>query len=134
MTYRVHRDETGLIGKALIVWLVILALFLIVAFDGISIMFARYRVADLAGNAASAAAFDFKSSRDVEQACQVAVDFVASRDTVAKIPAAGCAIDRTTGDVTITVRKTATTFVAKRLSFTEDLTHQEATETVASPI
>jgi uncharacterized membrane protein len=134
MTNRLHRDQTGLIGKALVVWLVILAVFLLVGFDAVSIVFAKYRVADVAGNAASEAAYNYKTGGDIEKACQAAVDYVAAHDASAKIPQAGCAIDKTTGDVTITVRKTANTLIAKRLSFTEDLTHVESTETVPAPI
>ena len=134
MTNRLHRDQTGLVGKVLVVWLVVLAVFLLVAFDGISILFSKYRVADLAGNAASEAAYDFHSDADVERACQAAVDYVASHDASARIPEAGCAIDKTTGDVTITVKKTANTLVAKRWSVTEPLTHLEDTETVPAPI
>ena len=134
MTNRFHRDQSGLVGKILVVWLLVLAIFLVVAFDGISILFSKYRVADLAGNAASEAAYDYKNGGDLQRACQAAVDYVASHDGSAKIPPAGCAIDKTTGDVTITVKKTANTLVAQRLSVTEDLTHLESTETVPAPI
>jgi uncharacterized membrane protein len=134
MTNRLHRDETGLLGKAMAVWLVILALFLLAAFDGISIVFSKYHVADLASNAAAEAASNFKSDGDVAGACQAAVDYVASQDKSAKVPSAGCTIDETTGDATITVKKTANTLVAKRLSFTEPLTHEESTETAPAPL
>jgi len=129
-----HRDQAGLVGKITVIWLVVLAIFLVVAFDAVSIAFSKYRVADLAGNAASDAAFDYKSSRKTDVACQVAVDYVESHDADARIPSGGCAIDQVSGDVTITVRKTATTLVAKRLSITEDLTRLESTETVTAPI
>jgi hypothetical protein len=134
MTNRLHREEAGLVGKVVVVWLLVLAVFLLVAFDSISILFSKYRVADLAGNAASEAAYTYKNTGDLQQACQAAVDYVASHDSSAKIPQAGCAIDKTSGDVTITVKKTANTLVAQRLSATEDLTHQESTETVPAPI
>jgi hypothetical protein len=134
MTNRLRRDESGLVGKIVVIWLLILAVFLVVAFDGVSIGFSRYRVADLAGNAASEAAYTYKNSGKVDVACQAAVDFVAKTDASAKIPTAGCAIDRTNGSATITVRKTANTLLAKHFSFTRDFTHVQSTETVSAPI
>lgn len=131
---RLRTDETGLMGKITVVWLLIAALFVVAAFDGIAIAFTKYRVEDLAGNAASAAAIDYKQNRKAPDACVVAETYVAEHDIEAKIPQAGCVIDPATGVATITVRKGANTLVAQRLSFTRDLTHLESTESVDPPI
>jgi hypothetical protein len=132
-TNRLHRDQTGLVGRIAFVWLVIAVLVVVAGFDAIAIGFTKYRVEDLAGNAASAAAISFKNNGKGDQACQIAVDYVAEHDDEAKIPTAGCAIDPS-GVVTITVRKVASTLVAQRLSFTRDYTHLESTESVNPPI
>jgi hypothetical protein len=132
-TNRVHRDQTGLVGKIAVVWLIILALFMVAAFDGIAIAFTKFRVQDLAGNAASVAARSFKDSGKATEACAAALAYVTDHDAEAKVPQDGCAID-TRGTATITVRKNAKTLVAQRVSFTEDLTHLEATESVDAPI
>jgi hypothetical protein len=132
-TNRLHRDQTGLVGKIAFVWLVIAVLIVVAGFDAIAIAFTKYRVQDLAGNAASAAAISFRNNGRADQACQIAVDYVAEHDDEAKIPTSGCAIDQS-GVVTITVRKVASTLVAQRLSFTDDYTHLESTESVNPPI
>ncbi len=131
---RLHRDQTGLVGKIAVVWLLIAALVAVAGFDAIAIAVTKYRVDDLAANAASAAAFTFKNTGKTDQACQDAVDYVAQHDEKAKIPTAGCAIDVKSGAATITVRKVAGTLVAQRLSFTQDYTHLESTESVNAPI
>jgi hypothetical protein len=133
-TQRLHHDQTGLVGKIAVVWLLIGALFLVAAFDGIAIGFTKYRVADLAGNGASEAAIQYKSSGKAAQACAAAIAYVTDHDEEAHVPTDGCVIDPATGVATLTVRKVANTLVAKRLSFTQDLTHLESTESVEPPI
>jgi hypothetical protein len=132
-TDRVHRDQTGLVGKIAVVWLLFLALFVVVGFDGIAIAFTKFRVEDLAGNAASVAARSFKDTGKAPEACAAALAYVADHDKEAKVPQDGCVI-QTDGAATITVRKDAKTLMAQRLSFTEDLTHLEGTESVEAPI
>jgi hypothetical protein len=130
---RVHRDQTGLVGKIAVIWLLILAVFVVAAFDGIAIAFTKYRVEDLAGNAASVAATSFKDSGKAQEACAAAIAYVTDHDEQAKVPQDGCMIDAN-GTATITVRKNAKTLLAQRLSFTEDLTHLESTDSVNAPI
>jgi hypothetical protein len=132
-TDRIHSDQAGLVGKIAVIWLLILALFVVAAFDGIAIAFTKYRVEDLAGNAASVAANSFKDSGKVQEACAAAVAYVTDHDEEAKVPQDGCMIQEN-GTATITVRKNAKTLLAQRLSFTEDLTHLESTDSVNAPI
>lgn len=132
-TERVHRDQTGLVGKIAVVWLLFIALVLVVGFDAIAIAFTKFRVEDLAGNAASVAARSYKDTGKVPEACGVALAYVTDHDTEAKIPQDGCAIQGD-GTVTITVRKDAKTLLAQRLSFTEHLTHLESAESAGAPI
>ncbi|MEO8293023.1 MAG: hypothetical protein ABI635_07760 [Actinomycetota bacterium] len=130
---RVQRDQAGLVGKIAVVWLLIIALFVVAAFDGIAIVFTKYRVADLAGNAASEAASTFKDSGKAQVACAAAVAYVTDHDAEAKVPLGGCVI-YTDGTATITVRRDAKTLLAERLSITEDLTHLESTGNASAPI
>ena len=134
MTNRIHRDQAGLVGKIAVVWILFAVLLVVAGFDAISIAFTKYRVEDLAANAASSAAFAYKNGGKIDEACQTAVAYVAEHDEKAKIPTGGCAIDSKTGVASITVRKSASTFVAERLSFTEEYTHLESTESVEPPL
>ena len=130
----IHRDQTGFVGKIAVVWLLIGVLLIVGGFDGVAIVFTKYRVEDLAGNAASEVAIRYKASGKGAEACQAAVTYVAERDAEAHIPAEGCKIDAGTGVATVTVRKVAGTLVAQRLSFTKEYTRVESTESVEPPI
>lgn len=131
---RLHRDQTGMVGKIAFVWILICAVFIVSAFDGIAIAFTKYHVEDLAGNAASVAAMNYKGSGKVTDACDAATAYVTDHDKEAHIPTDGCAIDPETGVATVTVRKVANTLVAQRLSFTRDFTHAESSQSVEPPI
>jgi hypothetical protein len=124
-------DERGLVGKALVITLLILAVLGVCALDAVSILSARYRTADAADRAAEETAYAYKQSHDLRGACQTAVETVEEANHTARIPKGGCVIDPGTGDVTITVRETASTIVAKRVDALEDLTKVVATSTAA---
>jgi hypothetical protein len=131
---RVHagaHDERGLVGKALVFTLLILAVLGVCALDGVSILSARYRTADAADRAAEETAYAYKQSHDLRGACQTAVETVEEANHSARIPKGGCVIDPATGDVRITVRETASTIVAKRVDALVDLTKVVATSTAA---
>ena len=132
---RLHREQTGLVGKIAVVWLLIGALFLLAAFDGIAIAFTTYRVEDLAGNAATVAAQSYKATeqgrrrlrrrhrlRDRTRQGRARPDRRMLRSTPTK------------GVATVTVRKVAGTIAAQHLSFTRDYTHIEATQTASPPL
>ena len=124
-------DERGLVGKALVITLLILAVLGVCVLDGVSILSARYRTADAADRAAEETAYAYKQSHDLRGACQTAVETVEEANHTARIPKGGCVIDPATGDVRITVRETASTIVAKRVDALEDLTKVVATSTAA---
>jgi hypothetical protein len=131
---RVHagaHDERGLVGKALVFTLLILAVLGVCALDGVSILSARYRTADAADRAAEETAYAYKQSHDLRGACLTAVETVEEANHSARIPKGGCVIDPATGDVRITVRETASTIVAKRVDALMDLTKVVATSTAA---
>ena len=58
------RGQSGAVGKILVVWLLIVAVFGVAAVDSASILFAKYHVTDVAGTAASTAAENYQSTHD----------------------------------------------------------------------
>jgi len=126
---RLHRDESGMVGKIIVIWLLLVALLGVVAIDTASIVFTKFRLSDTAQTAATAAAVSYQSAHSVQAACTAAAQSVAVADEHLKFPAGACKIDTSTGEVTIVLRKDANTIVAGRLSFTQDLTKVVQKET-----
>jgi hypothetical protein len=122
-------DQRGLIGKVVLIWLLLLALLGIAAVDTASIMFTRFRLDDAAATAASTAVATYRNGRDAVAACAAADATVQAADPDAARTKTWCKVDTSTGEVTITLRKTATTIVAGRLSFTKDLAKVTQQET-----
>jgi hypothetical protein len=118
----IHRDETGMVGKIIVIWLLLVALLGVVALDTGSIVFAKFRLSDLASNAATAGATSYRNTRDVTKACNAARDAIAGEQPDQKLGTGFCKINESTGEVIITLRKQAKTLLAGRLGFTEDLT------------
>lgn len=103
-------------GEIILGWLTKLTLVLsvlgLVAFDGISLVQARFQAADRAQQAAGAAARAYGSSPDVQKAYEAALlEVAASGDTIAPTEFA-IAPD---GAVTVTVRRTAPTLVVEKV-------------------
>jgi Flp pilus assembly protein TadG len=123
------RDERGLMGKIAILWLVLLALFVVAAIDTGSILYSRFKVADAADTASFEAATAYGQGQDSRVALQVATDKVAELLPDAHIPKDGVVINAETGEVTVTVVRKAWTLVAGRLGFTKHFTKVSATDT-----
>jgi hypothetical protein len=123
-------DETGLVGKIVMVWLLVVVLLGVAAVDATSILFTRFRLSDLAVEAANDASTALVQGTTPAEACALAADTVATTDPEARLAKDGCKVDTTTTTVTIKVRKTASTFVAGRVSFTEDFAKVTQVETV----
>ena len=134
LALRIHLDERGLVGKIAVVWVIILAVLAVFVLDGVAVLTAKYHVADAAGNAVSEAAFTYKQTLKVEDACAKAAETVASVDAEAHIPPNGCFVNTKNGSVTITVKRLTNTLLVKRLSFLADLAKASATETATAPI
>ena len=133
-TERIRRDEAGLVGKMLVVWLLLVALFGIAAVDTVSIAFTKLRTSDIASNAAADAANVWRDSKDKAKACEAAAASVAGEDPDAHIARAGCVINVQTGEATITVRKTASTMVADKVSFLQKFAKVESTESAGPTV
>ena len=69
---RVHREQSGLVGKIIVVWLVFVAVIGIFAIDAASVLFTKFRLSDAAATAASTAVSTYESERDVTAACNAA--------------------------------------------------------------
>ena len=116
------QGDAGFVGKLIVVWLLLLALLAVASVDTASIMFTRFHLDDLAATAANTAVATYRNDgRDVETSCAAAETSVRAADPNALMKGTWCRVDTTTGDVTITLRKTANTLVAARLSMTKDL-------------
>jgi hypothetical protein len=126
---RFGRGETGAVGWIIVIWLVVVGVIGVSAIDAASIAFTKFRLADVASSASTAAANNFNGTKNVDSACRAAVDSIAASDASAKLANKGCVVDVPAGTVTITVRKEAKTIIAGRLGFTKHFAKVTATET-----
>jgi Flp pilus assembly protein TadG len=127
------RDETGLIGKIAIVWLLVLALLGVGAIDAASIAFTTYKLSDVGTAAAAEGALIFKRTHDIRDTCDRVQQVVTKQDPAVKLTQAGCSVERPTGLVTVEIRKRASTLVAQRIPWTEKFAVVEVSETAGPP-
>jgi len=126
----IWRGQRGAVGTLIIVWIVVTAVIGVAVIDASSIFLTRFRLSDVASNAATQAANSYRSDPSVQVACQAAIQSIATDDPQAQMAKKnGCVVNPTTGQVTITVRKPAKTILAGRLSFTKHYAKVVATET-----
>src|SRR6476659_2966784 len=114
---RVHHEQAGMVGKIIGVWLLFVAVLGIFAIDTASVLFTKFRLSDAAATAASTAVSTYQNERAVTAACGAAELSVRQADPDATMGKRGCKVDTTSGDVTITLEKTATSIIAGRFSF-----------------
>ena len=120
---RLRHDESGMVGKIIVIWLLLVALLGVIVLDGASIMFTKFRLDDAAGLAASAAATSFRNGDTVATACAAARQAALDDDAGISFPAnttKWCRVNTQTGEFTVILRKEAQTILAGRLSFTKD--------------
>ena len=132
MKHRLH-DESGLVGKLIIVWVLVLAVLAVAAIDTASIAFTTYKLSDVGSQAASEGARTFEQTHDVRDACDRVARVVEKEDPMAKLTRRGCRIERPTGLVTVAVRKRANTIVAHRIPWTEKFAVVVVKETAGPP-
>ena len=114
---RPFRDDRGLVGKILLVWLLLLVVLVVGAIDAGSILLARSRAADLAEDASVSAAAAFAQSGDQEQAKLAALDTIADADEPVRLKS----IDVGRREVTVVLVVHADTLVVGRIPFLDDL-------------
>jgi hypothetical protein len=129
----VRRDEAGLIGKMIVVWLFILAILAVAAIDTASIAFTTYQLADVGASAASEGARVYERARNVRETCERVAQVVSRDEPTARLTRGGCSIEQPTGLVTVTIRRRANTLVAHRIPWTEEFATVVVTETAGPP-
>jgi uncharacterized membrane protein len=125
----IHDGETGMVGRLVVVWLLAVAVAGVAGIDTASILLTEFQLADTASTAASTAANSYRDSRSTTTACQAAATSVAQADADAKLTKRGCVVNTQTGQVTISIRRTAHTVVAGRFGLTKHFTHVTASDT-----
>ena len=111
------RDDRGLVGKILLVWLLLLAVLVVGAIDAGSILLARSRAADLAKDASVSAAEALRQNGDEEQAKLAALDTIADANEPVRLKS----IDVGRHEVTVVLVVHADTLVVGRIPFLDDL-------------
>jgi hypothetical protein len=111
------RDERGLVGKLLVLWLVVVVVLGLAAVDAGSILMLRVRTGDLADDAATAAADAFAETRDERVATLAALETIEASDGPARLRRIG--VRR--GEVTVAVTSRADTIVVGRIPLIDDL-------------
>ena len=129
----VPRDEAGLVGKMIVVWLLFLAVIAVAAIDAASIAFTTYKLSDVGTAAATEGALTFRGDHDVRATCERVARVVAAQEPSARVTRGGCSVERPTGLVTVKVRKLASTLLAHRIPWTEDFAPVTVTETAGPP-
>jgi hypothetical protein len=129
----VRRDEAGLVGKMIVIWLLILVILAVAAIDAASIAFTTYKLSDVGAAAASEGALVYKKGHDTRETCQQVAQVVSKEEPTAKVARGGCSIERPTGLVTVKIRKRANTLVAQRVPWTEKFVVVVVTETAGPP-
>jgi hypothetical protein len=117
-----HR-QAGMVGKALVVWLLIMAVLAVGIIDAVSIARTTLHASEVAAVAASDGAAAYQSGgRSAVRACEAVAAAIAAHDRSLKLGRNGCTVDEVNGRVTVTIKTVATTFLAGRLGPTEQYT------------
>ena len=111
------------------VWLLVVATLGVAALDAASIVFARFRLSDVASVAAAAGADAYKNLRDAQLPATCVREPFWTGSPARTIGKTFCEVDRKTGWVTVTLKEEAGTVIAGRLSFTREFTKISVTET-----
>jgi Flp pilus assembly protein TadG len=111
-------DQRGLIGRFLIVVLLLIVLGALAVAEGGAILLGRFRVDDIAEAAATEGASVLARTGSSERARQAALDEVHRIDPEARLTSFRFGPQ---GEVRVTVRKQASTFLVDRIGFLEHL-------------
>jgi Flp pilus assembly protein TadG len=122
-------EETGLLGKGLVVGLIVLAVLVVAAIDGGAIVVTKTSLSDTTQQAAFDGASTYQTTRDVQSAEQAASQ-TATGDGARLVH---FTLDKQTGDVTVTLAKKAPTVVIQRFSYTKKWGELRETDTSEPP-
>jgi hypothetical protein len=129
MTRTSIREEAGLVGKILLLWLLLIAAVVVVAIDAGSILLTRSRTADLAEDASVSASEAFGQTGDEQQAKLAALDTIADADEAVRLKR----IDVGRREVTVVLVVRADTLVVGRIPFVDDLEKLTISGSTAAP-
>jgi hypothetical protein len=129
----VRRDEAGLIGKMVAVWLLVLALLAVAAIDAASIAFTTYKLSDAGAAAASEGARVYRRGHNVRETCERVAQLLSEEEPTARLTRGGCSVERPTGLVTVKIRKQANTLMAHRIPWSEEFAVVVVTESAGPP-
>jgi hypothetical protein len=118
------RAEHGLVGKIVVLWLVVLAIAAVLAIDAGAIVLSRMRTADLARDAALAAAATFEDSGDEQAAKLAALAVIEGSDDRTRLKRIQIRRD----EVTVVLSSKADTIVVGRIPWFDQLTKVSVTE------
>lgn len=124
-----HRDDRGLVGKILALWLLLLAVIVVLAIDASSILLVRFRASDLANDASASAAEAIRQTGDVERAKLAALDTVADADEAVRLKR----IDVGRREIRVVLTARADTLVVDRIPFLDDLATVTVSGSTAAP-
>ena len=79
------REERGLVGKIIVIWLLLMVVLGLAAFDTVQILLARYKVSDAAQEASFEASNELHRSGDRRAALEAALAAVADKDKGARV-------------------------------------------------
>jgi len=123
------RDDRGLIGTILLLWLLLAAVVVVGAIDAGSILLTRSRASDLAADASASAAQAYRQSGDEEQAKLAALDTIADADEPVRLKR----IDVGRRDVTVVLVARADTLIVGWIPFLDDLERVTVSDATAAP-
>ena len=129
VTRTVIREEAGLVGKILLLWLLLLAVVVVAVIDAGSILLTRSRAADLADDASVSAAQAFGQTGDEQQAKLAALDTIADADEAVRLKR----IDVGRREVTVVLIVRADTLVVGRIPVFDDLEKLTVSGSTAAP-
>ena len=127
--FELHRDQRGLVGKMVVIWLLLVAVLAVVAIDAGSIALTKFKLSSVAVDAASDGTVEYRKGSGETGACLAAQNTITTMQPDLRMGRNFCQIDPATGQVTITLKTTAGTILLGRLSFTKHYTAVVQTET-----
>jgi hypothetical protein len=121
----VASEQRGLVGKLLILWLLALALVVVVAIDGVSILLARIHVAEVAKTAADAGIPPLEKGRPEEKILRASLAALTEADEDARLER----FETTNDTVTVEVSDRAGTMLVGLFGLFDDLANVSASRT-----
>lgn len=132
-TVRRIRDERGLVGKLLVLWLALLAVVLVGGVDAASITLTTIKASSAADKAAVRGATVFHLEDTRAEAFEAAMQQLSEDMPDAKLDPDDFVIDPPSGRVTVTITARASTLIVGRISFLKHYTKISETSTAHPP-